>query len=64
MYLIYTGSILLIKQLKKLKESLRENRVGKIEKDRKRVIFWMSSFGHTEIRYFWDSNYEVRPLLH
>ena len=23
----------------------------------------MSSFGHTEIEYFWDNNDEIRPLL-
>ena len=33
-----------------------------IGKYRKRVILWMSFFGHTEIEYFWDSNDEVRPL--
>ena len=60
--MMYTGLKRLIKQLKTLKESLIESRVGKIEKFRKRAIFRMSSFGQTEIEYFWYSNNEVRPL--
>ena len=39
-----------------------ENCVGKIEKDMKIIIFWMSFFGHSEIEYFWYSNDEVGPL--
>ena len=46
-----------------LKEILIENCGGEIEKERKIVIFLISSFGHTEIEYFGDSNDEVRPLL-
>ena len=52
-----------IKQIKTLKESLITNCVGEILKERKRLIFWMLSFGHTEIEYFGESNDKVRPLL-
>ena len=52
-----------IKKLKTLKESLIGNRIGEIYKERKIVIFLLSSFGHTEIEYFADSHDEVRPLL-
>ena len=62
MHMMYTGLKMLIKQLKILKEIPIENRVGKIEKDRKRVSFGVSSFGQTEIDYFWDINDELRPL--
>ena len=62
----YTWRVLVqcswLKKPKTLKESLIEKRVGKIEKDRKIVIFRMSFSGHTEIEYLWDSNDEVRPL--
>ena len=37
---------------------IKENCGSEIQKDRKK-----SAFVHTEIKYFWDSNYEVRPLL-
>ena len=52
-----------IKTTRTLKEILIENRVGEILKERKRLIFWMSSFGHTEVDFFAESNDKVTPLL-
>ena len=50
----------MFKQLKTLKESLIDNCQGETQKSRTTVIFWMSSFNHKKIDYYWDSNYEVR----
>ena len=63
MSMTYTGLMPLIKKLKKIKENMIENCAGKIEKDIKIIIFWMSLFGHSEIKYLWDSNDEVGPPL-
>ena len=52
-----------LKHVKTPKESPKENCRGDIQKDIQKVVFQMSSFEHTDIEYFWDSNYEVRYLL-
>ena len=63
MYMMYTDWMLLIKQLTTLKANFIENHVGGIEKDIKRVIFWVLFFRHIEIDYFLDSIDEIRPLF-
>ena len=51
------------KSSKILKKVLEKIVSAKFKEDRKRVIFLLSSFGHTEIEYFGDRNDEVRPLF-